>query len=260
MHTCNVFLLSPLVRLIASIGRLTRITLTPLCVCPICIFFSLFLYSLTADWPTFNVTEHGKPTWSLQDYRVFEDEGKKDAQASTVSSVGANAASTASASASASTPSSASTSSNEVTRTELVHLANLTYLPYPSDDAALIRDVNSLIRWTGTIQSFEVQAEQMYSPLESERYYQRGLEEQQVSNTSERADSSLQTATQEGNTTLPSATADAAITSDATPASALRLRPDVVTDGDLATAVLANAPYKQRGFFVVPKVGTLEDS
>ena len=34
----------------------------------------------------------------------------------------------------------------------------------------------------------------------------------------------------------------------------LRLRDDVVTDGDVRDAVLANAPDAQHGFFAVPKV------
>jgi aspartyl-tRNA(Asn)/glutamyl-tRNA(Gln) amidotransferase subunit C len=34
----------------------------------------------------------------------------------------------------------------------------------------------------------------------------------------------------------------------------LRLRDDVVTDGDRRDAVLANAPEAQHGFFAVPKV------
>jgi len=34
----------------------------------------------------------------------------------------------------------------------------------------------------------------------------------------------------------------------------LRLRDDVVTDGDIRDAVLANAPEAQHGFFTVPKV------
>ncbi|WP_066550074.1 MULTISPECIES: Asp-tRNA(Asn)/Glu-tRNA(Gln) amidotransferase subunit GatC [unclassified Sphingomonas] len=34
----------------------------------------------------------------------------------------------------------------------------------------------------------------------------------------------------------------------------LRLRDDVVTDGDCRDAVLANAPQAEHGFFAVPKV------
>lgn len=34
----------------------------------------------------------------------------------------------------------------------------------------------------------------------------------------------------------------------------LRLRPDQVTDGEIAAAVMANAPASQDGYFVVPKV------
>ena len=34
----------------------------------------------------------------------------------------------------------------------------------------------------------------------------------------------------------------------------LRLRDDVVTEGDIRDAVLANAPEAQHGFFAVPKV------
>ena len=34
----------------------------------------------------------------------------------------------------------------------------------------------------------------------------------------------------------------------------LRLRDDVVNDGDIRDAVLANAPEAQHGFFAVPKV------
>jgi len=34
----------------------------------------------------------------------------------------------------------------------------------------------------------------------------------------------------------------------------LRLRPDVVTDGGIRDAVLANAPAAEHGFFGVPKV------
>ena len=37
-------------------------------------------------------------------------------------------------------------------------------------------------------------------------------------------------------------------------AQALRLREDVVTDGDKIDAVLSNAPKSADGFFVVPKV------
>ena len=34
----------------------------------------------------------------------------------------------------------------------------------------------------------------------------------------------------------------------------LRLRDDVVTDGDIRDAVLSNAPQAEHGFFAVPKV------
>ena len=34
----------------------------------------------------------------------------------------------------------------------------------------------------------------------------------------------------------------------------LRLRDDVVTDGGISDAVLANAPNAEHGFFAVPKV------
>ncbi|MFS0736560.1 Asp-tRNA(Asn)/Glu-tRNA(Gln) amidotransferase subunit GatC [Sphingomonas sp. 1P06PA] len=34
----------------------------------------------------------------------------------------------------------------------------------------------------------------------------------------------------------------------------LRLRDDVVTDGDIRDAILANAPQAEHGFFAVPKV------
>jgi len=34
----------------------------------------------------------------------------------------------------------------------------------------------------------------------------------------------------------------------------LRLRDDIVTDGDIRDAVLANAPQAEHGFFAVPKV------
>ncbi|WP_136161513.1 Asp-tRNA(Asn)/Glu-tRNA(Gln) amidotransferase subunit GatC [Sphingomonas flavalba] len=37
-------------------------------------------------------------------------------------------------------------------------------------------------------------------------------------------------------------------------ANTLRLRDDVVTDGDVRDAVLANAPQAEHGFFAVPKV------
>jgi aspartyl-tRNA(Asn)/glutamyl-tRNA(Gln) amidotransferase subunit C len=37
-------------------------------------------------------------------------------------------------------------------------------------------------------------------------------------------------------------------------ANTLRLRPDVVTDGDVREKVLANAPAPEHGFFGVPKV------
>lgn len=37
-------------------------------------------------------------------------------------------------------------------------------------------------------------------------------------------------------------------------ANTLRLREDVVTDGDVRDAVLANAPQAEHGFFTVPKV------
>ncbi|WP_188055710.1 MULTISPECIES: Asp-tRNA(Asn)/Glu-tRNA(Gln) amidotransferase subunit GatC [unclassified Sphingosinithalassobacter] len=37
-------------------------------------------------------------------------------------------------------------------------------------------------------------------------------------------------------------------------ANTLRLRADVVTDGDRRDAVLANAPQGEHGFFTVPKV------
>jgi len=35
---------------------------------------------------------------------------------------------------------------------------------------------------------------------------------------------------------------------------ALRLRDDIVTDGDIRDQVLANAPQAEHGFFAVPKV------
>jgi aspartyl-tRNA(Asn)/glutamyl-tRNA(Gln) amidotransferase subunit C len=34
----------------------------------------------------------------------------------------------------------------------------------------------------------------------------------------------------------------------------MKMRPDIVTDGDLAEGVVANAPLREAGFFVVPKV------
>ena len=34
----------------------------------------------------------------------------------------------------------------------------------------------------------------------------------------------------------------------------MKMRPDVVTDGEAAEAVTANAPTRQEHFFVVPKV------
>ncbi len=34
----------------------------------------------------------------------------------------------------------------------------------------------------------------------------------------------------------------------------LKLRPDVVTDGEIAADILANAPVSDDGYFVVPKV------
>lgn len=37
-------------------------------------------------------------------------------------------------------------------------------------------------------------------------------------------------------------------------AHALRLRPDVVTDGSIPEKVLANAPLSEDGYFLVPKV------
>lgn len=37
-------------------------------------------------------------------------------------------------------------------------------------------------------------------------------------------------------------------------ANTLRLRDDVVTDGDIRDKVLANAPQAEHGFFAVPKV------
>lgn len=48
-------------------------------------------------------------------------------------------------------------------------------------------------------------------------------------------------------------------TSDVAPMAAvienhLRLRDDVVTDGDVRSSVLANAPQAEHGFFTVPKV------
>jgi aspartyl-tRNA(Asn)/glutamyl-tRNA(Gln) amidotransferase subunit C len=39
----------------------------------------------------------------------------------------------------------------------------------------------------------------------------------------------------------------------------LRLREDVINDGDCADKVLANAPESTQGFFVVPKVVEQED-
>lgn len=35
---------------------------------------------------------------------------------------------------------------------------------------------------------------------------------------------------------------------------AMKMRPDRVTDGDIADAVLANAPASEDGYFLVPKV------
>ena len=39
-----------------------------------------------------------------------------------------------------------------------------------------------------------------------------------------------------------------------TVASGMKMRDDLVNDGDRAEAVLANAPARQNGFFAVPKV------
>jgi Asp-tRNA(Asn)/Glu-tRNA(Gln) amidotransferase C subunit len=116
-----------------------------------------------------------------------------------------------------------------------VKLSDLTYLRYPEDDTALVRDVASLVAWTGTITEMDVSAyEPMYTPLEVTEYY----------------------AVLKPNKTGHDSASAAA---DRSHPEALRLRPDAVTDGQMQSEMLNNAKYKHRGFFVVPKVVDQEE-
>ena len=92
--------------------------------------------------------------------------------------------------------------------------------------------------------------EPMYTPLEVKEYYTR-IEQHATEEAETTSADSAATAT------APNEVADL---SCAASAEALRLRPDAVTDGGIEKQVLANAGYKHRGFFVVPKVVDLEDS
>ena len=121
----------------------------------------------------------------------------------------------------------------KLSRDDLIHLSNLSYLPYPQDDARLVKDVAGVIGWFDSITHLDLAAHQpMYTPLEIPQYY--------------------------------ASVGPNAATSTVPPESpGARLRKDVVTEGGIEKAVLRNAPYQSRGFFVVPRSGkqdTDEDS
>lgn len=111
-----------------------------------------------------------------------------------------------------------------VSRSDLVHLSNLSYLPYPVDDSKLVKDVSAVIGWFDSITHVGMVGHQpMYTPLEVPEYYS---------------------------------------SSPASSGPAAPLRPDSVVDVGLEKSLLSNAAFKHRGFFVVPKSGRpeLEDS
>jgi Asp-tRNA(Asn)/Glu-tRNA(Gln) amidotransferase C subunit len=143
---------------------------------------------------------------------------------------------------------------------ELAHLAQLSHLSLPSTEAgraALLSDVESVVEWVGTISALnhlDAQYAPMYTPLELPEYYAaaaaRTTEPQAPSSDSKASNSSSPS----------SASVSAEDLSDPSRRDGVRLRPDVVADGGLEKQLLANASFKHRGFFVVPKVVDLEDS
>jgi Asp-tRNA(Asn)/Glu-tRNA(Gln) amidotransferase C subunit len=141
---------------------------------------------------------------------------------------------------------------------ELAHLAQLSHLSLPSTEAgraALLNDVESVVEWVGTISALnhlDAQYAPMYTPLELPEYYAAAAErtEQQASSSDSKGTTSSQ----------PSSVSAAEDLSDPSRRDGVRLRPDVVADGGLEKQLLANASFKHRGFFVVPKVVDLEDS
>lgn len=132
---------------------------------------------------------------------------------------------------------------------ELSHLSSLSYLAPPAASGPLAADIDAVVGWIGTITQLDMdQFEPMYTPLEVQEYYTHI--EQHAATAASTVDSAAAS---------PSA-AEVSDLSCASSAEALRLRPDAVTDGGIEKQVLANAAYKHRGFFVVPKVVDLEDS
>jgi len=105
----------------------------------------------------------------------------------------------------------------------------------------MLKDVEAVVGWVGTISTLDMSAyEPMATPLEIEEYY---------------------TSSAVTNASVPEQdAATSASLTDPERADALRLRADAVTDGGLEKQLLANASYQHRGFFVVPKVGDIEDS
>lgn len=126
--------------------------------------------------------------------------------------------------------------SASVTRAELQQLAHLSYLPYPADDAKLVHDIQGVIGWLDSITSVDVAGvEPMYTPLEIPHYYLAQAQHQA------RASTAAEPAP------LPSVPS-------------LRLRHDVAsTESNAVESALSNAPFADRGFFVVPKVVDAEE-
>jgi len=179
-----------------------------------------------APFTPFIAADHKHPSWSLTDY--------------------------SSTSSTSDSPSNSSSSSS-LSKSDLAHLCSLTYLRYPeseADEAALRRDVESVIAWTGTITHVDMEKyEPMYTPLEVKEYYHA-------------CNKTNVAAHQSASSSNSSSTPSASSPSSSHPGD-LRLRPDVVSDECLSSsmdrALLSNASYAQRGFFVVPKVLDMED-
>lgn len=128
-----------------------------------------------------------------------------------------------------------------ISEQELAHLAQLSHLALPKESAKrqqVLNDVESVVEWVGAISALPMDHfEPLYTPLEVPAYYtaaeQRGTQ---------------------------AAEEEPAHLADTSKPEALRLRVDTVADGGLDKALMANASFKHRGFFVVPKVVDLEDS
>ena len=170
-------------------------------------------------------SEHRPPHWSLSDY----------------------------SSASAAVPVA------PISASELAHLCHLSYLaaPAPAEAPKMLADLDGVVRWIGTITTLDMSNhEPLYSPLQLPRYYERA---EAVRHNLQQNKPVVAATEAPAASTNPAVSLAESLRDPASP-ECVRLRSDVVTDGACDKAVLANAPYKQRGFFVVPKVVDLEDS